>query len=266
MKEQNRGTDFIESLARGLSVVRSFSAEQPEMSLTQVAQAVDLTRPTARRILLTLQELGYVHMHDRVFSLTPKVLELGMAYVGSLGLWDLACPHLEWLVGQTRESSSMAQLDGSDIVYVARVAVPKIIALRVNIGTRFPAMRTSQGRVLLADLPPEKALEILSEPSRSGLPEEPALDDVQVLEILDQVRQQGWSLVDEELAPGVRSVSVGVADAEGAVRASMNVTVHAQETSIDTLLNEHLPLLREAAARTSADWGRWQSRPAKTVK
>ena len=138
------------------------------MTLSEVAVAADLARPTARRLLLTLAELGYVRVSDDAFALTPKVLGLGMAYVSSLGLWDIARPHLEALVARTGESSSMAQLDGSDIVYVARVAVPKIIALRVEIGTRFPAVRTSQGKVLLAALGEEAVAAALAEPSRSG--------------------------------------------------------------------------------------------------
>src|SRR3954454_24101105 len=140
------------------------------MSLAEVAAATGLARPTARRLLLTLEELGYVRSLDGAFSLTPKVITLGTAYVASLGLWDVARPHLEALVRRTGESSSMAQLDGSDIVYVARVSVPKIIALRVDIGTLFPAPQTSQGKVLLAALPADELGRVLKIPSRSGLP------------------------------------------------------------------------------------------------
>ncbi|MET1153094.1 IclR family transcriptional regulator C-terminal domain-containing protein [Arthrobacter sp.] len=263
MAQRGQGPDFIEAVARGLDVLRCLSAEP--QSLTQVAQAAALARPTARRILLTLEELGYVRSNNGNHTLTPKVLELGMAYIGSLGLWDMARPHLEWLVDKTGESSSMAQLDGSDIVYVARVAVPKLIALRVDIGTKFPAMVTSQGKVLLAALPPEEALKALAESTRSGLPQ-PKLAEGRILEILEEVRKQGWALADQELAPGVRSVSVGVADGVGVVRASMNVTVHAQETSTDKLLGDYLPLLQQAAQETSTDWARWQSRPVKSLQ
>src|SRR6476619_8540112 len=118
------------------------------MSLAEVATATGLARATAARPLLTLEELGYVRSLDGAFSLTPKVITLGTAYVASLGLWDVARPHLEALVRQTGESSSMAQLDGGDIIYVARVAVPKIIALRVDIGTLFPARQTYHGNIL----------------------------------------------------------------------------------------------------------------------
>lgn len=265
MVQRGQSPDFIEALARGLDVVRCFSPDRPRMTLAEVSAATGLARPTARRVLLTLQELGYARVEHGVHSLTPKVLELGMAYVGALGLWDMARPHLERLVEQTGESSSMAQLDGSDIVYVARVAVPKLIALRVDIGTRFPAMRTSQGKALLAALPPDEALRALAEPSRSGLPEAEPMADGRVLDILAGVRSRGWALADEELAPGVRSISVAVPDGDGMVRASMNVTVHAQETSIETLTGEYLPLLQAAAAETTADWARWQARPTRTI-
>ena len=154
----------------------------------------------------------------------------------------------------------------SDIIYVARVSVPKIIALRVDIGTLFPARQTSQGKVLLAALTSATSSTRCSTiPSRSGLPlpaarragREPAT----VLEELTQVRARGWALADEELAPGVRSIAVPVRDGTGTVRAAMNVTVHAAETTTETLLDQHLPKLLRAAGDVSADWAAWQSRP-----
>src|SRR3954466_12634249 len=173
MAGRGAGPDFVEALARGLDVLTCFDAGHRTMSLTEVATAAGLARPTARRLLLTLEELGFVRSTGAGFELTPKVLTLGMAYVGALGLWDIARPHMQRLVGETGESSSMAQLDGSDIVYVARVSVPKLIALRVDIGTRFPAQQTSQGKVLLADLDRDGFSRLLPQPSRSGLPEVP---------------------------------------------------------------------------------------------
>jgi IclR family pca regulon transcriptional regulator len=156
MPREGTGPDFIEALARGLEVIAAFAPGRPVMSLSEVATATGLARPTARRILLTLSELGYVRAAAGGFALTPRVLELGIAYVRSMGLWDIARPHLERLVERTHESSSIAQLDGSDIVYVARVSVPKIVTLSVEIGTRFPALPTSLGKVLLADLWPNR--------------------------------------------------------------------------------------------------------------
>ena len=260
MAGRGTGPDFVEALARGLDVLTCFDAQHPTMSLSEVAVAAGLARPTARRLLLTLVELGYVRVSGSGYALTPKVMDLGIAYTSSLGLWDLARPHLEALVSRTRESSSMAQLYGADIVYVARVSVPKIIALRVDIGTRFPAELTSQGKVLLSALSEELVAEALAQPTRSGLPPRPS-DPGALSSELVRVRAQGWALADEELAPGVRSVAAPVRDATGTVRAAMNVTVHAAETSTETLLRDHLPLLLQAAGRVSADWAMWQRRP-----
>jgi IclR family pca regulon transcriptional regulator len=193
MAGRGTGPDFVEALARGLDVLACFGPERRTMSLTEVASAASLARPTARRLLLTLEELGFVRSTGGVFQLTPKVLSLGMAYVGALGLWDIARPHLQELVAQTGESSSMAQLDGSDIVYVARVAVPKLIALRVDIGTRFPAVQTSQGKVLLAALPPAELARTLAEPSRAGLPTYIGRSEEQLAQELVEVRARGWA-------------------------------------------------------------------------
>ncbi|MEU2349390.1 IclR family transcriptional regulator C-terminal domain-containing protein [Modestobacter sp. NPDC049651] len=266
MAGRGSGPDFVEALARGLDVLACFGPDRPAMSLSDVATAAGLARPTARRLLLTLEELGFVSVSGGAFRLTPKVLTLGMAYVGALGLWDVARPHLEQLVAATGESSSMAQLDGPDIVYVARVAVPKLIALRVDIGTRFPAVQTSQGKVLLAALPAAELEAVLAQPSRAGLPPYIGRSREQLDEELTAVRARGWALADEELAPGVRSVAVPVRDGTGTVRAAMNVTVHAAETSTATLLDEHLPKLLRTAGDVSADWALWQSRPFAEVR
>ena len=261
MAGRGNGPDFVEALARGLDILAAFSAEHRSMSLSEVAAAAGLARPTARRLLLTLEELGFVRAGDGTFELTPKVMNLGMAYVSSLGLWDIARPHIEALVARTHESSSMAQLDGADIVYVARVSVPKLIALRVEIGTHFPAVQTSQGKVLLAALTPDQVAATLSQPSRSGLPPYIGWSPEQLRDELAEVRARGWALADEELAPGVRSVAVPVRDGTGAVRAAMNVTVHAAETSTQRLLHDHLPLLLTTAGEISAEWAIWLSRP-----
>lgn len=258
-----RGTnpDFVEALARGLDVLGSFDAARPVMTLTDVASATGLARPTARRLLLTLEELGFVRSTGGTYSPTAKVLSLGTAYVSALGLWEIARPHLTSLVERTGESSSMAVLDGSDIVYMARVSVPKIIALRVEIGTRFPAAQTSQGKVLLAAMSPAEVEEVLAQPSRSGLPAYIGRSAAQLADELVEVRARGWALADQELAPGVRSVAAPVRDGSGVVRAAMNVTVHAAETSTDTLLTEYLPLLLRTASDISGDWALWQNRP-----
>jgi IclR family transcriptional regulator, pca regulon regulatory protein len=235
------------------------------MSLTAVADAADLARPTARRILLTLEQMGYARAAEGGFELTPRILDLGMSYVLSRGLWEVARPHMEKLVARTHESSSIAQLDGSDIVYVARVAVPKIIALAVTIGTRFPAMQTSLGKVLLAALPPGEAERVLAEPSRSGITPRWRPDATERAAALREVRAKGWSLTDEQLALGIRSVAAPLRDGEGRTIAALNVTVHAAETPVAVLTGEYLPWLLQTAGAISADWAACQSVPQITV-
>jgi IclR family transcriptional regulator, pca regulon regulatory protein len=257
--------DFIEAIARGLDVIRAFGPGQPVMSLAGVAAASDLPRPTARRILLTLEQLGYVRQASQSgYELTPRVLDLGMSYVLSRGLWEIARPHMEALVARTRESSSIAQLDGSDIVYVARVAVPKIVALAVTVGTRFPALQTSLGKVLLAALPPEEAERVLAEPSRSGITPRCQPDSAQRSAVLREVRARGWALTDGELAAAIRSVAVPLRDGDGRVIAALNVNAHAAETTLDVLTGQYLPLLMQTASGISADWAACQGVPQAT--
>jgi IclR family pca regulon transcriptional regulator len=188
-----------------------------------------------------------------------------MSYVLSRNLWEVARPHMERLVARTHESSSIAQLDGSDIVYVARVAVPKIIALAVTIGTRFPAMQTSLGKIMLAALPPDEAERVLAEPSRSPVTArwQPSLAE-RTAE-LREVRARGWSLTDEQLALGIRSVAAPLRDGDGKVLAALNVTVHAAETPVEVLTGEYLPMLLQTAGSISADWAACQVAPQVTV-
>jgi IclR family pca regulon transcriptional regulator len=265
MPREGTGPDFIEALARGLEVIAAFPPGKAGMSLADVAAATGLARPTARRILLTLQALGYVRSDGREFALTPRVLELGVAYVRSMGLWDVARPHLERLVDDTNESCSIAQLDGSDIVYVARVAVPKIVSLAVQIGTRFPALQTSLGKVQLAALTADEVDRVLAEPTRSGLVPRWQPDRTERDAELREVRARGWALTDEQLAPGIRSVAAPLRNGAGRVIAAVNVNAHAAETSVDHLVRHHLPLLLRTAGDISADFARLETVPHVTV-
>jgi IclR family pca regulon transcriptional regulator len=266
---EGAGPDFIEALARGLEVIAAFrvggTQTGPEMTLAEVATATGLARPTARRILLTLTELGYVRSGERGFALTPRVLDLGVAYVGSMGLWDVARPHLEALSARTHESCSIAQLDGSDIVYVARASVPKIVSLAVHIGTRFPALPTSLGKVQLAALAPDELDRVLAEPTRSGLVPRwrPTREERDAA--LREVRARGWALTDEQLTLGIRSVAAPLRDGSGRVIAGVNVNCHAAETSVEHLVEHHLPLLLAAAGEISADFARRESLPRVTL-
>jgi IclR family pca regulon transcriptional regulator len=213
--------DFVQSFARGLAVIRAFDAHHTELALSEVARRAELPRAAARRFLRTLEVLGYVHSDGKLFRLTPRVLELGFAYLSALSLPEIAQPHLERLSHELDESVSAAVLDGDDIVYVARVATRRIMSVGITIGTRFPAHQTSMGRVLLA-----------------------ASDDA-----LPDVRAAGWALADQELEPGLRAVAAPVRDRTGEVVAAVNVSTSAARTSIEQLREVYLPaLLRTTAA------------------
>ncbi len=265
MPRAGTGPDFIEALARGLDVIAAFRPAYGALTLAEVAVATGLARPTARRILLTLQELGYVRAEDGAFTLTPRVLDLGVAFVRSQGLWDIARPHMRALVARTNESCSVAQLDGSDIVYVARVAVPKIVGLSVQIGTRFPALATSLGKVLLAALPQAELEAVLAQPTRSGLVPRWQPGAAERDAVLGDVREQGWALTDEQLTLGIRSVAAPLRDGSGRVLAALNVNTHAAETSVEHLISEYLPLLLAAAGEISADFVRLAAVPHESV-
>jgi IclR family transcriptional regulator, pca regulon regulatory protein len=266
MPRRDPDPDFIESIARGFDVIKAFDEHRPVMSLSEVAAAAGLARPTARRILRTLESLGYVRAAGAGFALTPRVLELGSAYVQALGLWDVARPHMEGLVAKTHQSSSIAQLDGSDIVYVGRVAVPKIITLAVQIGTRFPAPATSLGKVLLAGLAGDELDRVLSLPSRAGVAARWQPDRSELDGALREVRARGWALTDEQLASGIRSIAAPLRDGSGRVVAAMNVTVHAAEVPVECLTRDYLPLLLQTASAVSADFARYDALPRRIVE
>lgn len=248
------GGEFVEALARGLDVLKTFGPTAIEMTVSEVAARTGLARPTARRLLLTLEHLGYVRSNDGVFSLTTKVLEIGTSVIAAQGLWDIARPHLVALVGRTGESSSMSQLDGSDIVYTARVPVPKIIAFSVHIGTRFPAVATSMGRTLLSELSDDELDRVLALPSASGIIPRVVPSRAELDESLAEIRERGWAMSDEQLSVGIRSIATAVRDHHGGIAAAMNVTVHAAETSVERLVGEYLPYLLDAAAAVTAAW------------
>jgi len=249
-----RNGDFVEALARGLEVLRAFGPTSMEMTVSEVATRTGLARPTVRRLLMTLEELGYLRSDDGAYSLTTRVLDLGTAGIAVQGMWDIARPHLRALVGRTGESSSMSQLQGSDIVYTARVAVPKIIALSVTIGTRFPAVATSMGHVLLADLDTDELDAALATPSQSGIIARIEPTRAELEQDLAAVRARGWALSDERLSASIRSIAAPVRDQTGGTIAAVNVTVHAAETSIEHLTEVYLPMLLETAAAISAEW------------
>lgn len=224
---------FVQSLARGLSVIRVFDAENTEMTLSDVAKRTDLTRATARRFLMTLEELGYVRSDGRFFSLTPMVLRLGYAYLSGLRLPQLAQPHLQDLSGAVSESTSAAVLDGTDIVYVARVATRRIMTVGISVGTRFPAYATSMGRVLLAGLNPAELDAYFESATLEPLTPRTLATRELLLPELDTVRRQGWAMVDQELELGLVSMAAPLHDRTGRVTAAINVSLQARSVSED---------------------------------
>jgi IclR family transcriptional regulator, pca regulon regulatory protein len=251
--EAAREEHFVQSLARGLSVIRAFDAGTPTLTLSDVAKRTGLTRAAARRFLLTLADLGYVRFDGRLFSLSPRVLELGYAYLSSLSLPDISEPHLEWLVGQVGESSSMSVLDGDDVVYVARVPTSRIMTVAINVGTRFPAYATSMGRVLLAGLATHALDEYLARADLRPLTPSTVTDAASLRAVVDAVREQGWAMVDQELESGLRSIAVPVHDRTGSVTAAVNVSAHVSRISKESARRRLLPVLREAVRRIEAD-------------
>lgn len=261
MTDAERSPDFIEALARGLQVIRVFDEGNPVLTLTEVATASGLARPTARRILITLMDLGYVRSNNGTFFLTPRVLELGMSYISSAKVFTLLRTHLQALSRATNESCSIAQLDGSDALYVSRVAVPKLVSLRVSIGTRFPANATSLGKVLLAGLDEEGLERALSTPSRSGTRAAANPSHAELVAELRQVRAQGWAMSDGGVAPAIRSIAAPIRDGRGNVVAAVNVSAHAMETPREMLLDVILPQLLDAASEMSTAWELLESLP-----
>ena len=243
----------MQSLERGLSVIRAFDAEHRELTLSEVARATGLTRAAARRFLLTLVELGYVHVEGGRFSLRPRVLELGYAYLASLSLPEVAQPHMEALVAKINESSSISVLDDTDVVYVARVPTRRIMSITLAVGARLPAYATSMGRVLLAALPEPELEERLARIDVRPLTPRTVTDHAALRRVIDQVRKQGHAVVDQELEQGLRSAAVPIHDASGAVVAALNVSVHASRATMPELRARFLPPAREAAAAIDAE-------------
>ena len=242
-----RSSDFIQSLERGLSVINSFSRERTSQTLSEVAQNTGLTRATARRVLLTLSDLGYVHQASRAFSLTPKVLDLGYSYLSSLRVVEVAQQPMERLVEEVRESSSMSVLDGKEIVYVARVPTTRIMTIALALGSRLPAYPTSMGRVLLAALDDAELEEYITGTDLRRLTEHTITDRDAFREAIGKVRAEGFSLVDQELEEGVRSIAAPIRNARGEVIAAMNVSCHASRVTVDRMRDEFRPRLLAAA-------------------
>jgi IclR family transcriptional regulator, pca regulon regulatory protein len=248
-----RDGDFVQSLDRGLAVIRAFGPDRERLSLSEVARATGLTRAAARRFLLTLVRLGYVRSDGREFSLRPRVLELGYAYLSGLELPEVAAPHLEELVARLRESSSISVLDGQHIVYVIRVPTKRIMTLAISVGTRFPAYATSMGRVLLAEMPEDEFEHYLAEVRLDRLTDNTVTDAGQLRDIVHDVASQGYAIVDQELEEGLRSVAAPIHGARDVGTAAVNVSAHASRVSMAAMRQHILPELLRTVREIEAD-------------
>ncbi|MER7981899.1 IclR family transcriptional regulator C-terminal domain-containing protein [Streptomyces sp. NPDC095817] len=244
------GREFVESLARGLTVITAFGEGRTELTLTAVAQATGLARATARRALITLEHLGYVTAHDRVFRLTPRVLGLGYPPLSRTTLPEIAAPHLSELSERLHDSVSLAVLAGDEIQYTGRVSTSRVMSVNITVGTRLPAYATALGRVILADLPEGQAPlpteldpltpRTITDPERLGAE-------------LDRVREAGYALVEGELEQGLRSIAVPVRDRDGRVVAAVNVAMHSTRRTAESCVRDVLPDLHATATRVEQD-------------
>ncbi|MFD5749341.1 IclR family transcriptional regulator C-terminal domain-containing protein [Streptomyces sp. NPDC127033] len=256
--KQELGREFIESLARGLTVPTAFGEGRDALTLSAVAEATGLARATARRALITLEHLGHVTAApDRTFRLTSRVLSLGFPALSRTTLPQIAAPHLAELAGRVDDSASLAVLVGDDVQYTARVATRRIMNVNITTGTRFPAYATSMGRVLLAglpaDLPYDELTARLARAEPRPLTRHTVTSPAELATLVEEVRRAGYALVDEELEEGLRSIAVPVVDRTGVVVAALNVAMHTSRRDVGACLTEVLPELRATAARVEAD-------------
>ena len=243
MNEPEQQRPFVQSLERGLAVIRAFDAEHRRMTISEVARRSGLDRAAARRLLLTLTQLGYVQQEHGSFELRPRVLELGYAYLSTLTLPEVAQPHMERLAAQVDESTSIAVLDDLDIVYAVRVPTRRIMSISIAVGTRFPAWATSMGRVLLAGLAPDDLESRLARSELHPFTARTTTDRDALRAELARVRERGWAIVDQELEEGLRSVAAPINSAADAVSAALNVSVHASRTTVAELRSRFVPLV-----------------------
>lgn len=245
--KQELGREFVESLARGLTVLTAFGEDRAELTLTEVAQATGLARATARRALITYEHLGLVTPSgDRRFALTPRVLSLGFPPLSRTTLPALALPHLTALAARIHEPASLAILVGDDVQYTARVATSRVMSVNIAVGTRLPAYATALGRVLLADAPPR-------EHELRALTPRTLTDPAALAAALETVRTQGYALVDEELEAGLRSIAVPVRDRTGRVVAALNTATHVTGRTVAEYVRDVLPELTVTAGAIEAD-------------
>jgi IclR family transcriptional regulator, pca regulon regulatory protein len=239
--------DFVLSLARGLQVIEAFQGERAGLSVSEIADRTKLSRAAVRRLLLTLEMLGYAQRNGAVFHLSSRVLRLGFSFVTSNSLAAMALPVLDQLSAQIHESCSVSVLDGDSIVYIARSAPKRVMTIDLSVGSRLPAYCTSMGRVLLGSLAEDKLYHYLTSAHIEPLTPKTCTNLDDLLRIVEDVRNAGYALVDEELEAGLRSIAVPVTAESGKVVAAMNSGVSASRVSVEQMLGGVLPALKDHA-------------------
>jgi IclR family transcriptional regulator, pca regulon regulatory protein len=244
--------DFVGSLEKGLSVIEAFDTSNQKMTLSEVARKTGLTRAAARRYLLTLTKLNYAEHDKGLFSLAPRVLRLGYAYVSTASLPRIAQPVLETVGGTTKEVASIAVFDGTDIVFLARSMNHRIISATIGLGTPYPAYCTAIGRVLLASRPDAEVEQYLKSIKPKRLTPKTKTERHQLLEEIVKVRKNGFAIIDEELEIGLCSIAVPVSDARGIVRLGMSVSMHAGRMTVEQMIKKILPSLESGRKTLSS--------------
>ena len=238
-------TDFIASFAKGLRVIEAFSAETPRLSVADTAKATGLDRATSRRCLLTLHELGYAGYDGKFFELTPRVLRLGMGALAALSLPQIVQPWIDQLSQQTGQSSSVALLDETEVVYIARAAQRRVMSIGLMPGSRLPAHCTSMGRVLLAQLPETEARALVERADLSPRTVNSLTDSDDVMACIEQIRHDGYALIDQEVEMGLRSIAVPVINSHGQTIAALNIGAAAVQAHVGDLVLDYLPLMQK---------------------
>ncbi len=239
--------DFVLSLARGLRVIESFEGHHEGRSIVEISRSTGLSRAAIRRLLYTLEMLGYVERSRQVYRLKAQVLHLGFSFLSSSSVVEAARPVLEHISEQLHESSSMSMLDGGQIVYVARSAASRILAAGLSVGSRLPAYCTSMGRVLLSSLPDDQLDHYLRDLKPTSYTPKTLTRIPQIKKAILQVRRDGYAIVDEELEAGLRSIAVPVSTRSNHIVAAINVGTHISRVDRDTLIRVCLPALQLGA-------------------
>jgi IclR family pca regulon transcriptional regulator len=247
----------LQGLGRGLAVIQAFSAEHPAMTLSEVARIAGTSPAAARRILLTLEELGFVRSSGRRFALGPRVLRLGWAHLASQDPWELARPFMEDLAEEVQETCSAAVAELPDIVLVARVpSRGRIVTMSLSVGSRLPAFATAMGRVLLAGMDDDEVRAFLDREALEPLTDLTVTAPERVLEIVQGVRAQGWALVDEELERGLRSLAVPLCTRERGTLAALNLCAATSRISAAEMLERYLAPMQRAGSAITTAWSR----------